>query len=121
VCIKLDVLILHIPPYWLLPEDGDLSLWHVQGFIIIFNLQFYTIDVHVLVHTTITSTVQELNNVIQLADNIHQHVTLATKGINLSSQKYVSLFPVTTFIGGSFLVQPSTTLKTQSEFTYFSV
>jgi len=31
-----------------------------------------------------------VNNVVQLADNIHQHVTLATKGIKLPFQKYVS-------------------------------
>jgi len=55
-----------------------------------FNLQFYTIDVHVLVHTTITSTMQEMNNVIQLADNIHQNATLATKVIMLPFQKYLS-------------------------------
>ena len=53
------------------------------------NLQFYTIDVHVLVHTKITSTMHELNNVIQIADNIHQHVTPATKGFKLPSQKYM--------------------------------
>jgi hypothetical protein len=54
------------------------------------NFHLYTIDVHVLVHVTITSTMQELSNIIQLADDIHQHVTLATKDIKLYSQKYVS-------------------------------
>jgi ribosomal protein S6 len=54
------------------------------------NLQFYTIYVIVLVRITTTSTMQELNNIIQLADNIHRHVTLATTDIKLPSQKYVS-------------------------------
>jgi hypothetical protein len=32
-CIyEIDVLILYIPLYWLLPEDGDLSLKHVRVF-----------------------------------------------------------------------------------------
>lgn len=56
------------------------------------NLQFYTIYVHVSANIKITRTMQELNNVIQLADNIHQHVTLATKGIMLPFRKYVSFF-----------------------------
>jgi len=45
---------------------------------------------HVLVHITIKSTMHELNNVIYHADNIHQHVTLATKSIKSPYQKYVS-------------------------------
>jgi len=53
------------------------------------NIHFYTIDVRVLVHVTITSTMQELNNIILLGDNINQHVIVATKGIKLPSQKYV--------------------------------
>jgi hypothetical protein len=40
---------------------------------------------------------QELNNVIQLADNIHRHVTLATKDMKLPSQKYVS------FVSGHYV------------------
>jgi hypothetical protein len=39
------------------------------------NLQYYTIYVLVLLRITTTITMQELNNVIQLADNIHRHVT----------------------------------------------
>jgi hypothetical protein len=35
---KIEILILYIPLYLCLPEDGDLSLKHVGGFMFMYNL-----------------------------------------------------------------------------------
>ena len=43
----------YIPLYWYLPEDSDLSLKHVGGFVFMDSLYFYTIYASMLIYTYI--------------------------------------------------------------------
>jgi hypothetical protein len=41
------MLILYIPLYWRVPEDGDLSLKHVKGFMFMNDVILYNLLVHI--------------------------------------------------------------------------